>query len=129
FYEAWAGMKGPWRRIERTAADCLRLSPERLDEARELMDESKFEREYLCKFTEAAGQYFSEESIERAFRTGNKRTEDGDPYGSLSDLFGEMPKPYDDLFDDEPTDPEARRAADEMAALAAEALLELGGDL
>ena len=129
FYEAWAGMKGPWRRIERTAADCLRLSPERLDEARELMDESKFEREYLCKFTEAAGQYFSEESIERAFRTGNKRTEDGDPYGSLSGLFGEMPKPYDDLFDDEPTDPEARRAADEMAALAAEALLELGGDL
>jgi hypothetical protein len=113
FYEAWAGMKGPWHRAERPATDCPRITPERLAEARLLMDENKFNREYLCKFTEAAGQYFSEQSLERAFRLGNKDTESGDPYGSLADLFSDP--------DSEPLDPE-----DELAA---QALLELGGDL
>ena len=91
FYEAWAGMKGPWKRIQRTADQCSRITPLRLAEARLLMDEPKFDREYLCKFTESGGQYFSEESLERAFRLGNYQTEDGDPYGSLADLFDDSP--------------------------------------
>ncbi|HEY6331775.1 MAG TPA: terminase family protein [Blastocatellia bacterium] len=112
FYEAWAGMKGAWRRIERRATDCPRMRPEGLADARLLLDENKFEREYLCKFTEADGQYFSERVLEKAFRLGNKDNEAGDPYGSLADVF---------------LDAAPRLDSDE--ALAAQALLELGGGL
>ncbi|HEY6329043.1 MAG TPA: terminase family protein [Blastocatellia bacterium] len=166
FYEAWAGMKGNWHQLERLATDCPRITPHRLAEARDLMDEPKFNREYLCKFTETPGQYFSEQSLERAFRIGNRDTESGDPYGSLSSLFSDPlqsrrdsfsqssffsdpSRPGDDssiVYSDLRTssqdrpgarrdnlsgqysnEPERHRLTDEE--LAAQALLELGGDL
>ncbi|HEY6327722.1 MAG TPA: terminase family protein [Blastocatellia bacterium] len=133
FYEAWDGTKGDWTRIERPATDCPRISPERLAEARDLMDEPKFNREYLCKFTEAPGQYFSEESLERAFRRGNRHTESGDPYGSLSSLFsdpwrlGRDSLTGSDSLGQSSVHPETDGFTDEE--LAAQALLELGGGL
>lgn len=57
-----------WERYVVPAAQCPRITQAMLDEELAVMGEATFEQEYLCRFIEPEGQYFSDADIEAAFR-------------------------------------------------------------
>lgn len=65
WYDAWAGAQ-PWDRVQVTALDCPRITPEFLQEEREALGEFAFNSEYMCSFEDSEGAAFRGEDIERA---------------------------------------------------------------
>jgi hypothetical protein len=67
FWSSWAE-GDDWLKIEVKASQCPRLSPAFLQQERRELGERWFNQEYMCQFVEAAGQLFSDEAIDAAFR-------------------------------------------------------------
>ncbi len=65
FYEEWTNGKG-WERYEVSAAECPRISPEFLEEEREVLPSWVYRQEYECSFEETEDQVFTTEMVERA---------------------------------------------------------------
>lgn len=59
FHEEWANGGSLWERVQITARECPRISPEFLDEERRSLGDHSFRSEYLCEFTESEGQLFT----------------------------------------------------------------------
>jgi hypothetical protein len=68
FYEHWVSEDAIWERINARAADCPRISPERLLEQRRTLGERGYACEFENEFLEDVDQVFSEASIEAIFR-------------------------------------------------------------
>lgn len=64
FYEAWCS--GDWERTKILATECPRITPEFLDEQRELLGEWRYRQEFLCEFVDTEEQFFSSAVIEAA---------------------------------------------------------------
>lgn len=67
--DAWHGSQD-WKRVQITAEQCPRISPEFLQEERESLGQWWFEQEYRCEFLDAESSAFRSEDIEHAFRDG-----------------------------------------------------------
>lgn len=52
-----------WKRVQVTAAECPRISPEFLEEEREQLGQWWFDQEYRCMFMDAQSQAFRSEDI------------------------------------------------------------------
>lgn len=76
FFDEWGKGSEDWERIQVSAHDCPRISPEFLEEERKALGEWWFRQEYMCEFVERVDSLFSFESIMAA----------GDP--NLKPLFG-----------------------------------------
>lgn len=63
WWDAWSG-SGDWKRVQITADDCPRISPEFLAEERRDMGEWLYRQEYMGVFTEAREQVFREDDIQ-----------------------------------------------------------------
>jgi hypothetical protein len=59
FYEEWANGGPLWERVQITARECPRISPEFLEEERRSLGDLFFRSEYLCEFIESSGQLFA----------------------------------------------------------------------
>jgi hypothetical protein len=55
FHDAWSRGNTDWHRIQVTAAQCPRITPEFLDEERRALGESWFRQEYFCSFESVEG--------------------------------------------------------------------------
>lgn len=67
FYETWMnGSPDEWQKIEITAADCPRISPEFLASEKASMPESLYYQEYFCQFRETTDSVFSYDDIQAA---------------------------------------------------------------
>jgi hypothetical protein len=66
YYTEWVS-SNRWERVEVKATDCPRISPEFLREEQEALGPRVYAREYLCEWTEAEDQYFTEADIAAAF--------------------------------------------------------------
>jgi len=62
FFEAWKS-RGRWDRVEVTARQCPRISPEFLAEELQAMGERWYRQEYDCSFEDAEGAVFSHAAI------------------------------------------------------------------
>jgi hypothetical protein len=72
FYEIWNGDAGQgeeWERYEVAADMVSRILPEALERERKSRPARTFRQEYFCSFEETDDQVFSEEAIQRAFRS------------------------------------------------------------
>jgi hypothetical protein len=67
FYRVWSQSQR-WLKIQVTATQCPRLSPEFLAEEFLELGPRWYAQEYGCQFVEAIGQVFSDEAIDAAFR-------------------------------------------------------------
>jgi hypothetical protein len=65
FFEEWTGPH-EWERYEVPAAECLRITPEFLEEERETLPPWVFRQEYECSFEETEDQVFTLDMIKRA---------------------------------------------------------------
>jgi hypothetical protein len=65
FFEEWQRGQG-WQRVQVTADECPRISPEFLAGERLVLGERWYRQEYLCDFTQAVDAVFSPEVIARA---------------------------------------------------------------
>jgi hypothetical protein len=63
FHEEWANGGALWERVQVTAYECPRISPEFLEEERRSLGDLAFQSEYLCAFTETSGQLFRYEDV------------------------------------------------------------------
>jgi hypothetical protein len=66
FYRVFTQSQG-WLKIQVTAEQCPRLTPEFLEEERIELGERWYAQEYGCQFVEAVGQVFSDAAIDAAF--------------------------------------------------------------
>jgi hypothetical protein len=66
FYRVWAQSER-WLKIQVTAAQCARLTPDFLAEERIELGPRFYSQEYMCQFVEAVGQVFSDAAIDAAF--------------------------------------------------------------
>jgi hypothetical protein len=66
FYRVWS-QSHRWLKIQVTAEQCPRLTPEFLAEELIELGPRWYAQEYGCQFVEAAGQVFSDEAIDAAF--------------------------------------------------------------
>lgn len=64
WYEAWEHQGSAWERVEVTAAQCPRISPEFLASERLLMVDLQYRSEYLCQFVDTVDQYFATADID-----------------------------------------------------------------
>ena len=62
FFDAWQSGE-PWHRVQVTAADCPRISPEFLAEERRTISPLVYASEYECRFTDAADSAFSHDQV------------------------------------------------------------------
>lgn len=67
FWEQWESGSPDWERYTIAADQCPRITPEYLEGERRTMREAEWLQEYFCRFVQADDQYFSTESINRAF--------------------------------------------------------------
>ena len=67
FYDEWMTGGEEWKRIEVTAAQCPRITPDELEKQRRSMGEMFFRQEFLCEFVDDVQQTFKHDLIERAF--------------------------------------------------------------
>jgi hypothetical protein len=65
FYEEWTS-KRAWHRVQITADQCPRITPEFLREELETMGERYFRQEYFLSFVDSVDGYFGDAEIERA---------------------------------------------------------------
>lgn len=64
--DAWHGSHD-WKRVQITAAECPRISPQFLAEERDQLGSWWFEQEYECQFMDAETSAFTSDDIARAF--------------------------------------------------------------
>jgi hypothetical protein len=93
FHQEWTAGGPNWKRVLRTAEQCPRITAAWLAEEKLHMSELEFAQEYMCEFGEMAGSFFSEDQILAAFRAGDAENEDGDPYQTCGEVFGDYPMP------------------------------------
>lgn len=62
FYESWIGSE-PWERVEITADQCPRISPDFLCEERRALGPRWFAQEYFCSFEDVVGSIFSGDAL------------------------------------------------------------------
>jgi len=65
FYDEWTG-ESDWQRVEITAYDCPRITPEFLAEEERALGPRWFRQEYLCSFEDSSDAVFSHEDIQAA---------------------------------------------------------------
>jgi hypothetical protein len=63
FHDAWANGGRGWERVEVTADQCPRITPEFLAEERRALGEEWFRQEFFCRFVEAVGGVFTYERV------------------------------------------------------------------
>lgn len=63
FFDVMTGQDSIWKRVEITANDCPRITPEFLAEEAASMPEQFYQQEYFCQFTDRMSQVFSYEEI------------------------------------------------------------------
>ena len=63
FHEEWANGGALWERVQITAHECPRISPEFLEEERRSLGDLFFRSEYLCEFTESSGEVFAYDDV------------------------------------------------------------------
>jgi len=63
FFEAWETGGPDWERVQITAPECPRISADFLAEECRSMPDLWYRSEYLCEFTEVAGQMFRESDL------------------------------------------------------------------
>lgn len=63
FFKEWTEGGDTWERIQVTAYDCPRISPEFLEEERQALGEWWFRQEYLCEFVETEDQLFTYDQV------------------------------------------------------------------
>jgi hypothetical protein len=68
FYEIWHTHEpDSWLRLAVPATECPRINPEFLAEARRMLGDSAFRREYLCEFVPEDGAIFTRALLDAAF--------------------------------------------------------------
>ena len=67
FFKEWNNDDTTWKRVQITAEDCPRISPEFLKEEKETLGEWWFQQEYFCEFKESVDSVFRHEDIISAF--------------------------------------------------------------
>lgn len=76
FYRVWSQSQR-WLKIQVTAEQCPRLTPDFLEEEMIELGDRWYRQEYSCQFVEAQGQVFSDVAIDAAF------------HDDIAPLFGE----------------------------------------
>ncbi|MBC7341185.1 MAG: hypothetical protein H5U02_01815 [Clostridia bacterium] len=76
FFKEWTEGSDTWERIQITAHECPRISPEFLEEERQALGEWWFRQEYLCEFVETVDQVFTYDQVMAAIS------------GEIEPLFG-----------------------------------------
>jgi hypothetical protein len=66
FFNEWTDGGDTWERIQITATDCPRISPEFLEEERQALGDWWFRQEYMCEFVETVDQVFSYDLVTAA---------------------------------------------------------------
>ena len=66
FYDEWRDGGDGWARIQLSAIDNPRISPEFLEEERRALGDAWFRSEYLCEFTDTTNNVFRSEDIRDA---------------------------------------------------------------
>lgn len=66
FHRTWSETSGRWKKMTVQATDCPRISPDFLEEQRELMDEAFFRQEFLCEFVDVEHGLFDGDSLAAA---------------------------------------------------------------
>lgn len=72
FYETWVNGNNEWQKIEITANDCPRITPEFLASEKLSMPEFLYLQEYFCQFTDTDTQIFPSALIEAAINPNLK---------------------------------------------------------
>lgn len=67
FHDAYANGDAEWERVKVTAQDCLRITPEFLENERSIIGDWWFKQEWLCEFVAALDSVFSLELIMSRF--------------------------------------------------------------
>jgi len=67
FFTEWMDGGDDWKRIEVTAAQCPRITPDELEKQRRSMGDMFFRQEFLCEFVDDVQQTFNHDLIQRAF--------------------------------------------------------------
>jgi len=94
FYRVWSQSQR-WLKIQVTAEQCPRLTPDFLEEEMIELGERGYLQEYGCQFVEAVGQVFSDAAIDAAFHDdivplfGEETDEDAGVLVDLPALFAE----------------------------------------
>jgi Terminase large subunit, T4likevirus-type, N-terminal len=94
FYRVWS-QSPRWLKIQVTAEQCPRLTPDFLEEEMIELGDRWYRQEYGCQFVEAAGQVFSDAAIDAAFHAdivplfGEETDEDAGELADLPALFAE----------------------------------------
>jgi hypothetical protein len=65
FYRAWTEGGPRWTRIRVPATECPRISPNFLNEEREVFGEPYFQQEYMCQFYATNDALFDEDTVRR----------------------------------------------------------------
>jgi hypothetical protein len=92
FYRVWSQSQR-WLKIQVTATQCPRLTPDFLEEELVELGERWYAQEYGCQFVEAMGQVFSDAAIDAAFHDdiaplfGDDEPEDAGVLADLPALF------------------------------------------
>jgi hypothetical protein len=94
FYRVWSQSQR-WLKIQVTAEQCPRLTPDFLEEEMIELGDRWYRQEYGCQFVEAVGQVFSDAAIDAAFHDdivplfGEETDEDAGVLADLPALFAE----------------------------------------
>ena len=67
FFTEWMDGGDDWKRVEVTAAQCTRITPDELEKQRRSMGDMFFRQEFLCEFVDDVQQTFNHDLIQRAF--------------------------------------------------------------
>ena len=63
WYEAWIDQQNDWARVQVSADQCPRITPEFLEEERTQMPPWFFQQEYFCQFSDTDEQFFDSDSV------------------------------------------------------------------
>lgn len=67
FFTEWSNGGSEWKRIEITAKDCPRMTPDQLEQQRRSMGDLFYRQEFECQFVETIETTFRYDTIQRAF--------------------------------------------------------------
>lgn len=67
WWEAWISEDPRWKRVRVTGDQITRFPPGRLEEERNDLGEWKYRQEFGCEFVDSETQFFSSQTIEKAF--------------------------------------------------------------
>lgn len=67
FFEEWTNGDPEWKRVQVTAKECPRMTPEKLEQQRRSMGDLFYKQEFECEFVDNVTQTFAFNDIQRAF--------------------------------------------------------------